>query len=55
MDRMNDIISNAADQFPNITYLKLTDIVPRNGWYDELHPKSSNFGALAAVFMDAIL
>ncbi|MCP4419297.1 MAG: hypothetical protein GY805_22005 [Chloroflexi bacterium] len=54
VDRLNEALSQVAAPFPPITYLDLRGIVPANGWFDELHPRSSFFGQIAGEFLNVI-
>ena len=55
-DEINAAIRNVADSFPNSAfYLDVKGVVPAHGWYDELHPHSRYYGAVAAVFKEKIL
>jgi V8-like Glu-specific endopeptidase len=55
-DEINAAIRNVAESFPKAAhYLDVKSVVPAHGWYDELHPISKYYGAVAAVFKEKIL
>lgn len=54
-DEINAAIRNVAESFPKAAhYLDVKSVVPAHGWYDELHPISKYYGAVAAVFKEKI-
>lgn len=50
-DELSDSIQNVVDKHPkNIHYLNVKDVVPTNGWFDELHPNNEYYKNVANVF-----
>lgn len=54
MDRINVVIQQLAAHFANVHYINLRNVIPANGWFDELHPKNRGFSDVANRFIVAI-
>lgn len=51
MDEMKQAYQSVAHAFGSrVHFLDLRELVPENGWHDELHPNSEHFGSVAAEF-----
>lgn len=54
-DEVNEMLADTAAAFVGSVYfLDVRNVVPRDGWHDELHPTNRYYGAVAEVFRDKI-
>jgi lysophospholipase L1-like esterase len=55
VDQFNDRLQVAAQRFPNrISYIDVRGLVPRDSWFDEIHPTNSGFQLVADKFIAEI-
>lgn len=54
MDRMNQVIAEAASHFANVRYLNLRNLLSTEEWFNELHPNNQGFRKVSALFLDAL-
>ncbi len=52
IDRFNEMRIKLAGEYDNVTHVDCRGVVTE--WHDELHPKSADFGRVAAKILAAI-
>lgn len=54
-DKFNDAIKKVATEHSeNVHYLDLKNVVPEDGWHDELHPNNESYRKVANIFKEKI-
>lgn len=46
----NEMLIEVGKDYPNVYHIDCRGAVPRNGWYNELHPESDHFEKIAHAF-----
>ena len=55
VDRFNELLAKVIAPYKKqIFYVDVRGLTPRNGWYDEIHPKDDDFKNIADKFVEII-
>ena len=55
LDKLNTVIKEAGDVYPNVHYLNCRGVTKPYTWDDDMHPGNDGFQALACKFEQAMI